>query len=292
MPAPTFITIGHVTTDVIDGTPVCGGAALYSGVQARLLGCEVRVLTSAPPAHAALALLHGCDVHLVPSPRATTFVYAQVRGERRVALKQTAATLPAAALPASFTDSAILLLCPVFHELAPGFFEEPAAAGLAPRVVGVAPQGWLRRCGAGQEVERLANDLPASLVSRATALFISEHDVDDAEALAQRWLSGGARAVVVTRGARGATIFTDAARSEVPATPAREIDPTGAGDVFATAYLVATYEGAAPIDAARFAAAAAACSVEGPSVCAIAARDVIERRNLARSPDDELATLD
>jgi len=35
--------------------------------------------------------------------------------------------------------------------------------------------------------------------------------------------------VAITRGARGATILTSDARFDVPAAPAREADPTGAG---------------------------------------------------------------
>jgi sugar/nucleoside kinase (ribokinase family) len=89
--------------------------------------------------------------------------------------------------------------------------------------------------------------------------------------------------VVLTRGARGATIFTDASREHVPAAPAREVDPTGAGDVFAAAFLVAIHEGASPREAAELAAAAAACAVEAPGVAGIRGRATIEaRRNPSR----------
>ena len=47
---------------------------------------------------------------------------------------------------------------------------------------------------------------------------------------------------------------------------ATERDPTGAGDVFATGYLVARLDGASHLEAAGFASAAAACSVEAPGV--------------------------
>ncbi|HEY2073298.1 MAG TPA: carbohydrate kinase family protein [Gaiellaceae bacterium] len=55
---------------------------------------------------------------------------------------------------------------------------------------------------------------------------------------------------IVTHGARGVTVNG----VHVPAEPV-DRDPTGAGDMFGAAYLVARSEGADPIDAARSAAA-------------------------------------
>ena len=49
----------------------------------------------------------------------------------------------------------------------------------------------------------------------------------------------------------------------VGAYPTREVDPTGAGDVFAAAMLLALSRGADPVDAARHGAAAASVVVEG-----------------------------
>ena len=56
--------------------------------------------------------------------------------------------------------------------------------------------------------------------------------------------------LIVTRGARGATIRADGRSADVRAHPlARE--PTGAGDAFGAAYLVARADGYAPVAAAR-----------------------------------------
>jgi sugar/nucleoside kinase (ribokinase family) len=45
--------------------------------------------------------------------------------------------------------------------------------------------------------------------------------------------------------------------------PAREVDPTGAGDVFAAAFLTGMARGLDPVEAARLGAAAASIAVEG-----------------------------
>ena len=62
----------------------------------------------------------------------------------------------------------------------------------------------------------------------------------------------GVPEVVVTRGSRGSLVLADGLLSEAPAQPVGgPIDPTGAGDAFAAAYLVARSSGHAPVAAAR-----------------------------------------
>ncbi len=63
----------------------------------------------------------------------------------------------------------------------------------------------------------------------------------------------------------------------MPAFPATERDPTGAGDVFAAALLVRLHETGDPLDAARFAARVAAASIEGRGVSMVPTRVEVER---------------
>jgi sugar/nucleoside kinase (ribokinase family) len=67
----------------------------------------------------------------------------------------------------------------------------------------------------------------------------------------------------------------------VPSLPTEEIDPTGAGDVFAAAFLVRYHETGNPLEAAAFGACAAACVVEGLGLTTLGDRHEIARR-LAR----------
>lgn len=68
-------------------------------------------------------------------------------------------------------------------------------------------------------------------------------------------------AIVLTLGENGALVDAGGAREHVDAHPVEAVDTTGAGDAFAAAYTVATAEGAEPVEAARFAAAAGALAV-------------------------------
>lgn len=274
---PSFLAIGHVTTDLVGGKEVLGGAALYSASQALALGLRVRVLTAARGDWSGHRLLSGTEAHLLESEATTTFDYETVVGKRRGRLTAVARPLGPADLPPEWAESEIAFLCPVFHETSPAF-----AGILRPRLLGLAPQGWMRRRGPDGAVERAPWTEAESALARASAVFFSEEDAADADGLASSW-ARHAPLVVLTRGARGATIFTDASREHVPAAPAREVDPTGAGDVFAAAFLVAIHEGASPREAAELAAAAAACAVEAPGVAGIRGRATIEaRRNPSR----------
>jgi len=69
-------------------------------------------------------------------------------------------------------------------------------------------------------------------------------------------------AVVAKAGAAGAVVATPDGRWSVPAPAATEVDPDGAGDIFAAGYVVAAAMGAAPRDCARVGVAAASASVE------------------------------
>jgi sugar/nucleoside kinase (ribokinase family) len=59
----------------------------------------------------------------------------------------------------------------------------------------------------------------------------------------------------------------------IPAYSAEPVDLTGAGDVFATAFLVRYHETHNPIEAGRFAHATAACAIEGEGTGSIPTRE-------------------
>ena len=71
----------------------------------------------------------------------------------------------------------------------------------------------------------------------------------------ERWAAWASSEVVVTLGSRGCIVFADGVAELVRAHPVAAADPTGAGDAFAAAYVVARSGGAAPTAAARRAAA-------------------------------------
>ena len=112
-------------------------------------------------------------------------------------------------------------------------------------------------------------------------LIFSEEDVAGEEMLVQEY-ARMAKLAVVTRGRKGATLFHEGTASSFPAYRAREVDPTGAGDVFAASFLVRLHETRDPVAATIFANCVASLSVEGAGTGAIPGRQQVEER-LCRS---------
>ena len=116
-------------------------------------------------------------------------------------------------------------------------------------------------------------------------LFLSQHDLPDADARAREFLSL-VPIVALTRGWRGLTLLTRDGVHDVPSLPRPEKDPTGAGDVFAAAFLVRYQETSDPLEAAAFAACAASCAVEGVGTTTLGDRAEVMRRMELRQHDD------
>ena len=113
----------------------------------------------------------------------------------------------------------------------------------------------------------------------ARALLLSDEDISPGEAPpALAYWSDLVQIVAFTRGYNGADICVRGNWRHIDAFPANVVDPTGAGDVFAAAFLIRLWESGDVWKATRFAACAASFSVEGEGTTAIPTRNQIEAR--------------
>ena len=123
------------------------------------------------------------------------------------------------------------------------------------------------------------------VLGRATVLSVNAEELalisgvaaDSARAAAVI-LGRGPRAVIVKRGKAGATLVTPDGATSVPAYPAKVVDPTGAGDAFAGAFVgrlatLGNSDGAALREAFAHGAAAASVTVESFGVGALVRAD-------------------
>jgi sugar/nucleoside kinase (ribokinase family) len=274
---PEFVVAGHVVLDVVPGGWRLGGTAAFAAMQAHRLGLRTGVVTRAAPDLALGELLPDVRVAGRTADTTTSFENVYEGGRRRQRVPARAGPVEVDDVPLDWRAAPIALIGPVCGE---------APAGLArcftSALVGVSAQGWLRQLDDEGRVQRQAWT-GAPFWDGARVLFVSDEDLgDDGDELA-RW-TAEVPVVALTRAARGARMHSDGRWREIEAFPAREVDPTGAGDVFAAAFLARYHETDDIADATRFASAAAAWSVEHEGTRGVADRPAIEAR-LAQHPE-------
>jgi len=268
---PDFLVVGHLTKDLRQEGHTLGGTAIYSALTARNLGRKVAVVTSAGP-DIELDVLEGVDLLCLPSLTTTTFrnIY---RGEGRSQfLYHRASPIGVDVVPLEWRELPIVHLGPVAQELG----EE--MVWLFPHsLLCLTPQGWLRRWDEEGRVHPQRWEGAERVLPSVDLLIVSEEDMRG-EAASLRQHLDLPRIGVVTQGAQGATLFHQGKRYHFPAPRARSVDPTGAGDIFATAFLLRLAETGNPHIAARFANAAASLSIERIALSGIPTRAEVEGR--------------
>lgn len=113
-----------------------------------------------------------------------------------------------------------------------------------------------------------AQPLDSALLSSLDYLIVNEHEAcligdSDDLSVASATLARQVGRLVVTLGSNGSVLFEGGAEcARIAAPRVTAVDTTGAGDTFCGAFATAICEGMSFIDAARFASAAAALSVQ------------------------------
>jgi sugar/nucleoside kinase (ribokinase family) len=176
-------------------------------------------------------------------------------------------------VPPAWRAAPIVHLAPLARE----FDGDLVAAFPEARLVGLTPQGWLRTWDDQGRVRRCPWPHPSTALERADAVVLSEEDVEEDWGVLEAY-ADQTHLLVVTQGARGCTVFESGRRWQVPAYPAREIDATGAGDVFAAAFFLRLLDGGDPVRAAQFANCVASFAVEHVGPGGVPSPDAIEAR--------------
>jgi sugar/nucleoside kinase (ribokinase family) len=193
-------------------------------------------------------------------------------GVRHQVLLSRAGPVHVGPLPDDWRRPEALLLAPLAGEI-----EGALAPSFEAEVVGAIAQGWVRDFAPDGAVSPREWRDPGAALAGVHVLFVSQHDLPSGGPQPPDFLAW-VPLVAVTRGWRGAVLLTRDARHEVPGLPRPEVDPTGAGDVFAAAFLVRYHETNDPLEAAAFANCAASCAVEGVGASSLGDRAEVERR--------------
>jgi sugar/nucleoside kinase (ribokinase family) len=235
-----YLLLGHVTVDRLDDRKVAmGGTATYAALTARNMGARVGVHTSSAYEPGLIDTLKGALVARIPAEYTTCFVNEYNAGKRRQTIESVAEKLTYEQILPEWRNPPVVHLGPLCQELDAGLVNR------FPRsLVGVTPQGWMREWDESGLVRAVEWADADRALQKADAVVISEDDVADRSVI-RDW-AAKARMLVVTLGDRGCDVYRQGEPEPFhsPAfRSATEIDPTGAGDVFAAAFFWHLHKG-------------------------------------------------
>jgi len=228
-----YLCIGHVCQDIVPEGYALGGTVSYCSIAAHLLGKKTGILTSFSDDFSFLPNFEAISIHRKKSTATTIFKNAYDEGPERVQyIFQRAATIYPTDIPSIYFDVPLVHLGPIADEV-----DFSIIKSFSPTtIIAATPQGWLR-----QWDEKTRRISPKILDWRQLVgidiLILSEEDILGYEAQFSAILPQ-IPIVVLTRGAKSASVFQAGQQKKFPVFPTKVVDPTGAGDAFAAGFLV------------------------------------------------------
>lgn len=252
---PDYLIIGHLARDLVPGGAVLGGTGAYAGLTAHKMGKRTALVTSYGPGIPSLAPLDGIRIENIPHPVPTTFENIYENGQRRQKCHATAAALSFEHVPPDWRKAPIVHLAPLCQEISPA-----VCSSFEVSLLCATGQGWLRGRDPDDSIVLAPHPELAGCLAGIDVLVLSSGDLfGDRPAMIS--LLTAAKLGVETLGSDGCRIYHQGRTIHVPAEPEVEVDPTGAGDIFAAAFFIKYHERGDFIEAAQFANACASLSV-------------------------------
>ncbi len=284
MNAPDLVAIGHVTWDVLPGTPLNlplkrvgsegepGGAVAFTSATARSFGISAAIITSCADDYPIEDIVDASGKLVrIPSDDTSTFENRyDARGDRVQVLRRRGGDILFSDIPDEWRNPDMLFVGPLTQEL-----PSDCLSWFRPRVSCVVPQGWLRSWSEPlPSVVEVSKSPPVGMSSGWDICVISESEVEDRTLVKWREKAG---CLIITKGSEGAELYTDEQYESISvpsfagAVNGSGTDTTGAGDVFAAAMLMRYAATGDAEDSARYASLCAALSTRAPSWSAVEA---------------------
>ena len=249
-----YLIIGHLAVDRTSNGLQLGGTATYAGLTAQALGLRVGIVTSWGT-EIPVGPLATIPIVSFPSEHSTTFENVYTPDGRIQYLHSIAAPIHLNVIPDPWKNAAIVHLCPIAQEVDPSLVRNFPTA-----LIGVTPQGWLRTWDASNRVRSTEWPEAAFVLQRAGAAVVSIEDIEHDKSRIDE-MAAACRVLAVTEGANGTRLYWNGDIRRFRPPDVNEIDATGAGDIFATAFFIRLFTTRDPWEAARFATILAANSV-------------------------------
>lgn len=271
-----YVCIGHVCHDVVSDGVILGGTASYASIVGQRLGMKTGVVTSYAKDFEFEGRFEEYDIRLwvQESEETTSFRNIYENGSRTQFMPSRADTIRPETMPIFESSLQAIQLCLIADEVDLDLL----AALPSDVVIGATIQGWLRNIAADGLVSAKMPDL--SLFEHTELVFMSDDDIREVPELLEQIIDI-VPIVILTRGKHGADVYENGIKRTFPSYPSKEVDPTGAGDVFSTAFIISYSHNPNIARACSFAHCAASLSIEGIGVKSIPSRDeVFERQKL------------
>ncbi|MFX0114316.1 MAG: PfkB family carbohydrate kinase [Candidatus Hodarchaeota archaeon] len=267
-----LVVVGHFSKDTIITPEACrkamGGVPSYSLFLKRWK-MKLGIVSKCGPDF----LMHyggkirSSGAVLVGSGRKTTEFVNQYssNGQRTQEVGNIAEPIQMRDFPAHFYKAKAVHFGPIINEIELALIRNVHA--VCP-LVSLDPQGFCRRLDGKKVIPTPWKDasdvLPYVHLLKTTEkelklIASSCHNEEEAITWTMRQ---GPKMLIITRGAAGASVFTEKEEISLPALPISAIDPTGAGDVFVLAFLAIYLESGDIQKATTYGGACAALSTE------------------------------
>ncbi|MCS6907775.1 MAG: PfkB family carbohydrate kinase [Anaerolineales bacterium] len=266
-----YLLVGHLTLDLVEGGVRLGGSVAYAGLTAQALGMRVGIISSFGD-DLSLDPLGSIPVVHLPALASTTFSNHETPKGRVQRIFHCAETLEYYLVPEIWRRPLIVHLAPVAQEVSPDFVRH-----FAHSFIGVTPQGWLRAWDAEGNVYPTEWPESTFVLPHVDATVISVEDVAGSEDMINEF-AASCHILAVTEGAGGSRVFWNGeVRCFRPPPNILEVDPVGAGDIYAAAFFIRLYETRDPWEAGRFATQLASFSVTRAGLESIPTQREIEQ---------------
>ena len=255
-----FISVGSLSydrnkyDDVINHSPVAGGAAAYSAKTSMDLGLRTGMVTSISDDYPLKKYLEQVDLIRKNKAKIPVF-YNYFSGQTRVQkLFDFSTHITANNLPKNLSTK-ILFVAPLFDEISPDCYD-----WFNNEISCLVPSGWFREKRNNSSVF-LKNNISKIHKGKWDIVVVSNDELISAN-ISLSDLSKISKYLCVTKGNRGVEIFTNNESFLVPAFEVKHKDLNGAGDVWATSFTIAISQGKNHIESAQFANACSAISIK------------------------------
>lgn len=271
MPPIDFLAIGHVCHDWTPAGNVLGGTTSYASLFARKMNLQTAILTSFGSDFEFQNRFQNISLHSIPSEKTTFFKNVYDGSNRQQFLLEKSNNIFTNHIPDDFQNPKMALLGPIANEIDYSVLEK-----FDNSMVAVCPQGWMRKWNSSGKISHeMLEDW--SIFKKADIVILSEEDLNFQFDLIPK-LAELFNILVVTKGENGADVFSNNNKHTFSSFSAEMIDPTGAGDIFATAFLIKYFETNDISQAANFANAAASFCIEKKGIEGIASQEEILKR--------------